>query len=209
MAHVYKDMKNNILNKKISGFTLVELLVSSTLFTIVVVGGMSVLISSQKTYQKLSKNRPRIDNVNLVLSNISNNLQYGTNFICINKEGNFHDSSYYLNFPNNLSISSDNDCNSVVFSPQDSTNTKIIYYLNKDSNSINEADYILDINNNFILSKDTKLNSSDIAIQNLDFNLSTFLQPKIKIIISGNSVLNKGNDYFLIENIISQKDLNN
>ncbi|MEI6352861.1 MAG: type II secretion system protein [Candidatus Nomurabacteria bacterium] len=218
-------------NKNLKGFTLIELLVATSLFAIIAISGVSVLLSAQRTYKRLSNNRVVIDNVNLVLSNISREIKFGTDYNCINPASANSDfkhntNNYYSSFPISLPSGSNTFCNAIAFTPQGATTSKIVYYYNSASSSINEADYDSNGGGSYGLVKDIPMNSSDFNISNFSLNMSgvgkignnpgdDFLQPKVNILISGIIPLGKDNlgkdsvSTFSVQDTVSQRVLDN
>lgn len=227
-------MKNIFLkNQNPNGFTLIELLVATTIFTIIAVGGISILLSAQRAYKRLSENRIAVDNINLVLNNMSREIKFGTDYKCANNKTtqDFTNTNLYGNLNissiNSLSSADMINCNAIIFTPQNSSTTRIVYYLKKINFSINEADYELNNDQSSFTKKlDVIMTSSDFSIN--DFNTSISgtdisgagdkdnLQPKVKILISGLIATNKNNQNintatssFTVQQVVSQRTLDN
>ncbi|MBP9765814.1 MAG: prepilin-type N-terminal cleavage/methylation domain-containing protein [Candidatus Pacebacteria bacterium] len=179
------------------GFTLIELLVATSLFAIVAVGGLSVLLSSQTAYKRISNNRMAVDNINLVLDTLSREIKFGSNYGCINSNGNFLSSSNYNSFASSTIFgdSINNECNAVVFTPQGSNTQKVVYYLDTDKSTINEAEY--DLSGGIYTLKVTyPITTQDLVLDTFWFNVigtgvNDYLQPKVRIFVSGIIILNK------------------
>jgi prepilin-type N-terminal cleavage/methylation domain-containing protein len=222
-------MKNIFLkNQNPNGFTLIELLVATTIFTIIAVGGISILLSAQRAYKRLSENRIAVDNINLVLNNISREIKFGTDYKCANSvtTQDFTGTNFYL-YPSisnidSLSTTPNAFCNAIIFTPQDSTTTRIVYYLKKTNFSVNEADYELNNDQNTFTKKlDVIMTSSDFSINDFNTAISGIatddnLQPKVKILISGLITTNKNNQNgttatssFTVQQVVSQRTLDN
>lgn len=75
------------LNTTASGFTLVEVLVSITLFTAVAIVGITAVISAKSGYQKGQSLRTVSDSLMFVMEDISRMARLGDNFRCINISG--------------------------------------------------------------------------------------------------------------------------
>ncbi len=73
-----------ILNKlKINrGFTLIELMVATTLFTFIMVMGVGSLITSTNAARASQKLQIAVDNVNFAMESITRELRTGTSFYC-------------------------------------------------------------------------------------------------------------------------------
>ena len=70
------------MNKQI-GFTLVETMVSVSIFIVIVMMGMTSLLNANLLQQKSSDMRSIIDNLSFIMDEMSNNLRTGTNYYCI------------------------------------------------------------------------------------------------------------------------------
>ena len=79
MMRINKKQKNNAL---VSGFTLVELMVATTLFTIIMVMGVGSLVISSNSAKSAQKLRISVDNVNFAMESIARDLRMGTNYYC-------------------------------------------------------------------------------------------------------------------------------
>lgn len=218
------NMKNLFL-KKINtqdGFTLIELLVATSIFAIVAIGAVSVLLSSQVAYKRLADNRIAIDNINLVLDSMSREIKFGTDYGCINSSGNFTSSSYYSSFPPNTVFgdSVGNSCNGLVFAPGGATTTRIVYYLDTDKATLNEADYNLS-GGSFIRQADFPITSTDLTINSFWLTVDgtrndDYIQPSVEIYVSSIVALTKNKDRVAIATttfsgqvLVSQRILDN
>ena len=76
-------MKNNFLQNK-GGFTLVELMVATTIFMIVIVMGLSSLISINSVSKRSQSLRAGMDNLNFAIENMSRTIRLGYDYGCIN-----------------------------------------------------------------------------------------------------------------------------
>ncbi len=182
------NYKNKKINKTLKAFTLMELMVSTTIFTIAAVGGLSVLLASDRAYKRVSSNRVAADNVSMVTDTVSRELKFGSSYSCVNANGNFASSSNYQILPSTSSEVF--PCNAVSFFPQGYITKKIVYYFNSGSKSINEVTYIKNGDDNFAFNSDIPITSTDFEVINLSFQITgnsvdDFLQPKIRFFISG------------------------
>lgn len=78
-------MKYNFLNKKIrknGGFTLIELMVATTIFTSVILMALGSLIVAVDGTKKAQALRVSMDNVNFAMESMSRNLRTGTIYQC-------------------------------------------------------------------------------------------------------------------------------
>jgi prepilin-type N-terminal cleavage/methylation domain-containing protein len=65
------------------GFTLIEILVSLSLLSIVIVIAMGLLLTANLNIKQSSAQRRVIDNLNFALEHMSRSISYGTNFSCV------------------------------------------------------------------------------------------------------------------------------
>lgn len=71
----------------VRGFTLVEVLVSVTLFTVVAVTGITAVITAKGAYEKSKSIRATTDSLSFILEDISRTARLGDLFHCINLPG--------------------------------------------------------------------------------------------------------------------------
>jgi len=101
-------MKNNHLKQ---GFTLIELIVSTAIFIVVLVITMGSLLSSSNQSKKSSALRSAMDNVNFAMENMSRNIRIGTDYVCVT-------SSVSLPAPSNVDcLTSGSGGGALVFTP--------------------------------------------------------------------------------------------
>jgi prepilin-type N-terminal cleavage/methylation domain-containing protein len=93
-----KHLKKPQLKNRQSGFTLIEAMVAIAIFTIVMVIGISALLSVNNTNKKSQNLRAIIDNLNYVMEDMSRNFKLGSYYHC-----------YSTTFDPGLSIGSVND----------------------------------------------------------------------------------------------------
>ncbi|NVN97286.1 hypothetical protein HXX01_03605 [Candidatus Nomurabacteria bacterium] len=74
-------MRINKTQKNV-GFTLVELMVATTLFTIIMLMGVGSLVISSNSAKSAQKLRISVDNVNFAMESIARDLRMGTNYYC-------------------------------------------------------------------------------------------------------------------------------
>lgn len=155
-------------NKK--GFTLVEMLVSVSIFTVIMLISMGAILSVFDANKKSQTLRTVMDNMNFTLEAMTRVIRFGTVYHCDANQGN---------------IALPRDCVSGATSMAilDSNGRQIVYKLinSRITMSVNGgADYYL--------------TSSDVTIQNLIFrvfgsptysNGSDLYQPQVIIVVSG------------------------
>jgi type II secretory pathway pseudopilin PulG len=73
----------NFLKKISGGFTLIELIVATSIFIVILVMALGSLLSSSAQSKKSEALRGAMDNVNFAAENMSRNLRVGTDYNCI------------------------------------------------------------------------------------------------------------------------------
>ncbi len=204
-----------------------ELLVATGIFMVVAVGGLSVLLSSQKAYKRISSNRIAVDNVNMLIDTISREMKFGTKYGCINNStsGSFNrplNTKYSILYDNDLYNNTSGTCNAIAFTAQGTTTLKIVYYYNQASSTLNQVLYRK--SGSFF----RKINNSDLTLTSSGFNIEKFwftvsgikstdyIQPKVGIYISGIVDISKNSQgevvsttTLFLESSITQRSLDN
>jgi prepilin-type N-terminal cleavage/methylation domain-containing protein len=70
-------------NTSQAGFTLVELMVSMTIFTVLVVVGIGAVLQATSQYYMASNMRAIMDNLNFVMEDMSRNIRTGSQIRCV------------------------------------------------------------------------------------------------------------------------------
>ena len=73
----------NFLKKISGGFTIIETMISVSIFLIVVMIGIDSLLNASLIYQKSRDQRSIMDNLTFIMEDISRNIRTGTDFRCI------------------------------------------------------------------------------------------------------------------------------
>jgi prepilin-type N-terminal cleavage/methylation domain-containing protein len=76
------------IKKLQSGFTLIEVMIASALFVVIMLLGIGALLSVYKTYQVNRGMREIVDNLNTVMEDMSRNIRLGKDFTCIDESQN-------------------------------------------------------------------------------------------------------------------------
>jgi len=79
-----KITSNKILNKNtlLSGFTLIEMLVATSIFITVMLAAIGALTVSNETSKRAQQLRVSMDNVNFAMESITRSIRMGTNYVC-------------------------------------------------------------------------------------------------------------------------------
>ncbi len=194
-------------NQNRKAFTLIEVLVATSLFVIVAVQGLTVLMNAQKVYKRISSNRVVMDNINLVLDTITRELKFGYEYGCVNSASTIETmigESTSFNRSNNTQYTTSisktdfhddvtNSCDAVIFTPQDNKDKKVVFYFDRVEKSIRQISYDRDSDGNTFTPNsetDMRLTSKEFQIDSFWFRVNGIsntdtIQPRIEIYISG------------------------
>lgn len=195
----------------VRGFTLIEVMVAVSIFTIAVTIGTAAVLNTNAIYRKASATRALLDNLGFVMEDMSRNLRLGNTYNC----GFIGDDKL---------VSSPKDCVDKVSGDwaiafegvngvSEDPNDQIIYVIGDPlgelggKNSIYKTTYG-DLKNQ----KYQRIVSPEIDI---DKNKSSFVvtgaegvgQPMVKIRLSGKVLIKKQETTFNLETVVSQRML--
>ena len=188
---------NNLQKNK--GFTLVELMVATSIFVVVMLASMSalfILLDSGKSSRAL---RLAMDNVNFAVESMTRSIRMGTNYYCVTGGGNGIGPTDFLNTGKNCS----NGGTAVSFLPQGSTTSRVGYEWHIDSNN---KGTLLRCDANGCVS----IVSSDVNIEQLKFFVKGSEvndgQASTYIIIKGTVYVKNVPTSFSIQTLASQRN---
>jgi prepilin-type N-terminal cleavage/methylation domain-containing protein len=191
-----------------SGFSLVELMVALSLFSIIMtvsMGTLLILIDANAKAQAISS---AMTNLTFALDSMTRNLRTGRNFYCTNA------GSLSGALPTSVSNCTGNTA--IVFTPGYESSTRIAYRFNSSSSTIEQR-----IDRNSVQGQWVPLTSDkppiQVAIQTLRFTVEgaqdteagNYVQPRVTLLIDG-SVLNglSGSTPFQVQSRVTQRVLN-
>lgn len=186
-------MKIHSLNKN-KGFTLVELIVSVSLFAVIMLISMGSILSVFEANRKSQSLRAVMDNLNFTLEAMTRTIRFGTNYHCDYTAG---------------TLTSPRDC------VAGATSISVL-----DSSGLNQVTYKL--SNNRIArtingGADYYLTSSDVTIQNLKFYVfgstkystsADLYQPQVIVVVggyAGSSTRPTSQSSFSLQTTVSQR----
>ena len=70
---------------KISGFTIIEMMIAISIFLIVVMYGMNTLLSANLLKAKTENSRSILDNLSFVMEDMARNMRTGSGFRCFSR----------------------------------------------------------------------------------------------------------------------------
>jgi prepilin-type N-terminal cleavage/methylation domain-containing protein len=181
-------MKNNIF-KKNNGFTLIELMVSITIFSMITLTAMGSFLVTLNAARQARALRFAMDNVNFAMESMSRSIRMGTNYDCA--------SSWAAEY-------SAGNCSGsfIKFTPQDSPNPsyKIGYQL-----------YNGTLNRYENSSTPVPIVSPDVNIDELNFNIKGAIpndgtQASVYIIMKGTVMVKGVPQSFSLQTLASQRN---
>jgi type II secretory pathway pseudopilin PulG len=120
-------MKKYFIQKKKSGYTIIETMIAISLFIVIVMAGMGALLNANLLHKKSQSMRSIIDNLNFVMEDMSKNLRTGYSYYCIIGSDTL---------ANVNTTKSGQNCWGIAFEYQDGTadpNDQWVYYIGPDT----------------------------------------------------------------------------
>lgn len=175
-------MKKILKNK---GFTLIEIMVAVTLFTIIMTLGSTAVLNTNAIYKRNANIRAAIDNLNFVMEDMARNLRLGSNYNC-DGATNCPTGGFVLNF--------------------DAVGGNPMVYAVADSDQ--DGDYEITKNDSPVTLPEIQINEIESAFI-VDGVGPDGLQPMVTIKISGNISYKEGASEFDLQTTVSQRLLEN
>ena len=113
--------EKTFLKKRSRGFTLIELMISMTIFSVLITIGLGAVLNIMRAHTMSQNMRSAMDNLNFIMEDMSRNMRLGTNFHCFDVGGHVSDTDTGLDgfgvpIPRDCSFSSNGVNNKIVFS---------------------------------------------------------------------------------------------
>ena len=190
-------MNKYLLNlNKNNGFTLVELMVATSIFIVILIVIIGSLITSSDSSKKAQALRFAMDNVNFAMESMSRSIRTGTNYYCANE------------IP--FSVTGTSDCPSgdifIAFNPQNSTS--YVAYAKVPRGNDTFTLKRCDIDNDIC----TEMVSSEVDIEALKFfvkgsDKTDDIQPSVYILMKGTINIKGVPTSFAIQTMASSRTL--
>lgn len=186
-------MNYNYQNKN-RGFTLIELMVSMSIFMMVMLLALGSLVNISNVAKKSRSLHQAMDNVNFAMESMTRSLRTGSNYYCA--------SSVFLGDSNTL------DCNgedTISFTSQDATDPSIknmAYALNSINNSLQKC---------VLGNSCVDMTSSDVVVESLKFDVKgsskiDSIQPGVYISMKGTVTIGSEKNSFALQTFVSQRN---
>lgn len=180
---------NKDIKKHNKGFTLIELMVATSLFIVIMISALGSLLMLINESRNGRANRIAMDNVNFAIESIARSIRMGSNYYC-GSIGNLSDV--------NSSLGCENGENIISFVPQSDSSSRVEYRL--ENNTIKRFDSM-----NYFTG--VPIVSSDVNVSKLKFFVNVNdVQPKVYIIIEGSVKVKGILKSFAIQTLASQRN---
>ena len=189
MTLITKNNKNLI-----KGFSLVELLVAVSIFSIIAVVAMGALYSVQNANTKTQQAQVILDGMNLSMEQMVRDIRYGSIFHCDNVIPTINNISSAPFFNRADCVFPASSGNVLVFKPSNSliSTDRISYYLS--NGSIMKLDPKVSSSGVQITSNDVKIKTLNFFVEGTNSSQAVpadYDQPLITIVISGVTIQSK------------------
>lgn len=197
------NLQKRIYNKK--GFTLVEIMVATSIFMVIMLIAMGALITSSDTSKKAQALRTTMDNVNFAMESMTRSLRMGSDYTCITS------TSFILpatEAPDCPLDGSGGEGVAIAFTPANHTpgarDTAYVVTERADGTGTYVLQQCSDT------SPCTDLVSHDVDIQKLSFHvtgsrISDKIQPSVYILMKGVVTIKGVPNVFAIQTSVSQR----
>ncbi|MFA6251134.1 MAG: type II secretion system protein [Candidatus Paceibacterota bacterium] len=190
--------KMNIKNKKQNnGFTLVELMVATFIFTAIMLASMGALLITMDSARKARGLRTAMDNINFTMESMTRSIRMGTNYVCVEGGGEVPGTGYL----------DPKDCEAgtlLSFVPQKA-----------DPKDPERISYKWDVDNHTLQrcesSDCVEIVAPEVSIDKLNFfvrgsSLSDEVQANVYVIIKGQVIIKGVATSFAIQTMASQRN---
>ena len=186
---------------KNSGFTLIELMVATSIFMMVVLATIGALMITSNAARESKALRFAMDNVNFAMDTMTRNIRLGSEYSCVNPTSTSGGSLMF--------VSNTADCaaplSGIVFPKPGSTGSFDIGYQRVFDNP--SGKYIIEKCDSMGC---FAITSSNIDITNLEFTVSGSdplddIQPSVKILLSGTVTVGTKITNFYLQTLASQR----
>lgn len=180
-------------NRQQNGFTLIELMVATSIFVIVMLSSMSSLFMLLDTGKNSRGLRFAMDNVNFAMESMTRSIRMGTNYYC-------GIANTYVNLSDLDSFQDGNNCTLIAFKPSSqSASQKVAYQLSDGAIQMNSGGSWIPIT------------SSNVNIENLKFftegsSPSDSIQASVYIIMKGTVTIKGVPTSFSVQTLASQRN---
>ena len=182
--------------KKNSGFTLIELMVATSLFVVIMLSALSALFMLLDESKNSRALRLAMDNVNFAMESMTRSIRMGSNYYC--------GSVVLSDLTGTLGCPSGGDTVSFVPQPQGSDPVSYRTKYRFENNTLKRYDAINQSGISMI-SPDVKIESLKFFVKVPDIN-NMYIQPSVYIIMRGTVTVKGVPTYFAVQTLASQRN---
>ncbi len=179
------------------GFTLIEIMVATVIFMLIMVSAIGALVSTSNSAKKAKALRTSMDNVNYAMDNISRSLRLGSNYYCSGG------SSISLPVPLNPTQDCIGGAGSVAFIPSGATAVDQSFQLSS-SGEIQKC--LASRTPSCIALTAPEVEITDLFFEVKGSGLSDGAQPSVFVRVKGNVTIGADVTQFSLQNYISQRN---
>jgi len=209
-----KDSKNfkiekgftRVVSKSTTGFTLIEVMISTALFSVIMIIGITAVLSVNNTYRKTRTMRSAIDNVSFMMEDMARNIRLGYRYRCINNGAGSEDV-----LPSNIETPVDgSNCKGIAFEPYWSpslgdVDDQVIYFIDDNGDIFKTT--------NGVFLDAVPMNSIDVKIDPSKSGFTIIgaessddgIQPSVLIRINGTAQGSRSSTEFNLQTTVSQR----
>ena len=190
---------NKINSKK--GFTLIEVMVATSIFMIVMLAAMGGLLTASASAKKARALRIAMDNVNYAMDSMSRTIRLGSNYNC---------SSGTPNYPSAITNQDCSSGNTLVFQPA-SVGTSVhteqdTAFLKNTLNNKNTVQKCNKDNNTCINITAPEVDITDLRFTVRGSGSTDSIQPSVFILMKGTVTINGEVTDFALQTLASQRN---
>ena len=189
----------NKINKKNSGYTILETMIAISLFIVIVMAGMGALLNANLLSNKAQNMRSIIDNLSFVMEDMGRNLRTGSNYDCLPSGGSV---------PSVAIPTSGQSCGGVAFKPGSGGNIWVYYIgVNPNNSSIYSIFKVVDGTTVQLTPDEVSINSiSGFSVLGAEPPPGDSEQPFVTIKLNGTIILNSTvSTLFSLQTSVSQR----
>lgn len=194
--------KRSILSLK-GGFTLIEIMVAMTIFSLVMVIGIGALFTSSASAKKSKSLNTVMDNLNFAMENMTRSLRLGSNYYC-------NRTIPISVAPNVYGEDCSNGGESISFMSADE-DLEIDTTFKLSDPDLNGRRSIQKVFSDGMIPYTTNLTAPEVDIEELKFfvkgtDINDQIQPSVYVIVKGKVTIKKEITNFAIQTLVSQRN---
>ena len=200
--------------KKQSGFTLIEMMVATSIFIIIMIMSMGALLVSSDAAKQAQGLRTAMDNVNFAMDSMTRSLRIGTHYYCVSSGGSgvsldtsVPNAGFLAYNGNDCSLAAGSPGTAVAFVPASSTDIPAGTAVAYEKNQRADGTYTLQ---RCTMSGCVDIVATNVNVQTLEFfvngsSSADTIQPSVYILMQGTVTVKNTPTTFAIQTMASQR----